>query len=129
MLTSCVGDFKITKISQMIIANSYFTYIAELRNQLQSSEMHEPLEVRNFVSCKNRQSFFNLIRDIQKKDFRVAEDCDIYHYKLSSHGPNPAVHFMWKQPKDDEMSEQQQSVLANNVRKNSNYFITVRVEG
>ena len=49
-----IEDFKITKISQTIIANSYFGYIAELRNQLQSSDVYEPLEVKNFVSCKNR---------------------------------------------------------------------------
>ena len=38
--------FKIIKISQTIIANSYFGYIAELRNQLQSSDVYEPLEVK-----------------------------------------------------------------------------------
>ena len=60
---------------------------------------------------------------MQKKGFpKVAEDFDIYHYKLPSHGPNPAVHFMWKQPRDDEMNEQQQSMLVSNVRQNSQLF-------
>ena len=46
----------------------------------------------------------------------------MYHFKLQSHEPNPAVHFIWKQPKNDDTSHKQQTMLVNNLRTNAENF-------
>ena len=107
-----VKYFAITKLRQTIMPNSYFARLKELKDHLHSCDLYSSVEIRKLISCSKRQKFYNLIVD----------NCDIFHFKLPSQGPNPAaVHFLWKEPKD-ATSEEQRTMLVNNLRSNAQTF-------
>ena len=119
----CIEDFKITKIDQTRDSHPYFTRLKTLKDRIQCCDVYDPLEIRNLVNCSRRQNFYNLVNDIKSRGFPlISHDHDLYHYKLQSHGPHPAVHFIWKQPKNDDTSQEHQNMLINGLRVNSETF-------
>ena len=115
-----IDDFKITNITKPVFSLSW---IKKLKDHLQSCDMFSQVDVRIFISCTKQQNFYNLINDIKEKGFpKLASSCHIFHFKLPSHGPNPAIHFLWKQPMDDDSNSEQQFMLVNNLRAKAKTF-------
>jgi DNA-directed RNA polymerase subunit RPC12/RpoP len=116
-----IEDFTVTELKQ-VFTSSYASKLQKLRDKLIAVDFNDPVEIRNFVDCKPRNTFHDLIQNILGSGFpHIANNVVVCHFKLHSQGPHPAVHFIWKESKTDKSFEQR-SLLVSNLRRNSKSF-------
>ena len=56
------------------------------------------------------------MRDVRNVGFPML-DKDVFHFRLPSQGPHPAIHFVWKGNGEDENIEQENNRIIVNLRQ------------
>ena len=77
-----------------------------------------------YAKCSDkRQNVHRLINNILETGFPgFDKNIELYHFKLPSRGPNKAVHFIWKQQKEDSAAQERQTCLIHTWRQNSQSY-------
>ena len=103
-----VDDFVISPIKQYVHTNgSKDNVLEKLTRALQDTSVYEPLEMKKYI-ITNRQNFHKILRHVKDKGLpMLLANHEIYHFNLLSKGCHEAVHFIWKQPREDKQSPEQ----------------------
>ena len=76
------------------------------------TDYYVPIEVNEFVGRNNKCKFNYAIESLTQKGFPFhLEYSDLFYFKLPSQGCHRAVHFLWKQPKNEKRTTQQLQLI------------------
>ena len=75
----------------------------ELNDTLTACDVYVPIELKKYLDFENSSRRFpHLLFKLKDKGFPfILQDMDIFHYSIPSTGSHRAVHFIWKQNKND----------------------------
>ena len=117
---SFIEDFSVTKLKQ-VTGRSYFSQLGAVKNLVDAADVYAPININENVSTMDRRLFFSLMKSIVDDGFPVIHK-DVYYFRLSSQGPHPAVHFIWKAVKDDANVEKENTKLVVHLREKRKSF-------
>ena len=108
-----IEEFTIKKLKYHIYEDSLWEdRFLNLKDLLRESDSYTPIEINCHLKSKDRNNFNYGIKTITTKGFLylVPNSC-IYYFKLPSQGPYNAIHFLWKQPENENDTPEQLKLI------------------
>ena len=82
-----------------------------------------PININENVVFSQRQSVYEVMKSVRNVGFpKIDNGYEIYHFRLPSQGPHPAVNFIWKGKKDDHISKEENAKIVVSLRGKQKLF-------
>ena len=117
--------YTIHKLKQFTPTNDASSSIfKEVIRRLNEVDVYEPIQINDFFAlAPNRFTQAYSIMNLKKKGFPfVMKTYDLCYFGLPSEGPHSARHFIWKQPLNDSLVEQQ---LVDKIRSSRDVYYSI----
>ena len=107
-----INYYMVHKLKQCTVANSTCPTLKEISTALQEPDIYVPIHINSyFDSAPNRWTLVRAINDLKENGLPVLlKNYDLFCYSLPSKGCHASQHFIWKQPPDDSIAEQQRLI-------------------
>ena len=115
-----VDLFLIQNVKQFCGTNENFSSsFSKICTAMETFGVYKHILLNDFFVLYSRLEFTRTIRKLSEKGFPcISPEYDMYYYALPSHGPHRGQHFIWKQPRGDDSSAEQQQ-LVDTIREES----------
>ena len=103
--------FFIQKLKQFCGTNDNFSSsFSKICSAIETFDVHKSILLNDFFVSYSRLESSQTIN--KSKGFPcIYPEYDMYYYALPSHGPHRGQHFIWKQPRGDDTSAEQQQLV------------------
>ena len=122
-----IEDFVVTNINtkSVHINTIWHDHFAKVQESLRNADVYKPIVINELIHVNNRSNFMKVIKHLLEEGLPFNfNDVSVYHFKLPSSGPHPAVHFLWKQPVGDANSCPAQLKLIHDLKSQSKSYYT-----
>ena len=106
---SAIKDFIVTNVkTKTSYANiAQHDNFAEVHQNLKNSDINKPIVMNDLIHANERTNFMKITKYLLDKGLPYNfSEFSIYHFKLPSSDPHPALHFLWKNQTQTQPSRQ-----------------------
>ena len=120
---SAIDNYSVKKLNQTSGEQRRFSsQLRSLQIALNAADVYVPLVISDIVDME-RKPAYQLYQLMREKGFpTINQNCEVYYYRLPSHGPNPSVNFVWKGKTDDIRREEENSKVVASLQENQTRY-------
>ena len=94
-----------------------------MNSALQDLDVYTPIELRQHLNYSNKRKFRYLLTNLKEKGLPYTyKGSDIYLFLIPSKGSHEAVHFIWKQHKNEENATSEQLRLVHDIQSREVFY-------
>ena len=101
-----IESYTVIKVKLSSSTQYWESKLNNLCTTINTTACYHPIEINKCSKYSNRKELYKTIQHIKSGGLSIQRIFDYYYFKIPSVGPNMAVNFIWKQPKDEEGKEE-----------------------
>ena len=118
-----IENFIVSDLKTIVGPDVWHQHFKRASTALYESDYYAPINLNDMLEYSSPEQLYKCINHIKTDGFPFKCTYKIKHFRLTSAGPHPAIHILWKQPCDDINNNPKELQLIENIRKNSKVFV------
>ena len=112
-----VDDFVVTEIKTMRGTPVWREKFQPIHDLLCEKDWYKPIIVNDNMPISSRQNLYVAIQHLKSEGFPFECPFKLRHYRLAARGCKTAVHFLWKEQKDDPDVDAKNRLVVDQIRR------------